>query len=99
MNITDVRVRKVAKEGKMKAVVSITIDDEFVVHDIKVIEGEKGTYLLLCQAAKQQTENIVILHIRSILQHVTGSRQSFLTSIRKLWMRNRKKLQKRNNGE
>ena len=32
MNITDVRVRKVAKEGKMKAVVSITIDDEFVVH-------------------------------------------------------------------
>ena len=42
MNITDVRVRKVAKEGKMKAVVSITIDDEFVVHDIKVIEGEKG---------------------------------------------------------
>ena len=42
MNITDVRVRKVAKEGKMKAVVSITLDDEFVVHDIKVIEGEKG---------------------------------------------------------
>ena len=42
MNITDVRVRKIAKEGKMKAVVSITIDDEFVVHDIKVIEGEKG---------------------------------------------------------
>ena len=36
MNITDVRVRKVAKEGKMKAVVSITIDEEFVVHDIKV---------------------------------------------------------------
>ena len=34
MNITDVRVRKVTKEGKMKAVVSITIDDEFVVHDI-----------------------------------------------------------------
>ena len=39
MNITDVRVRRVAKEGKMKAVVSITIDEEFVVHDIKVIEG------------------------------------------------------------
>ena len=44
MNITDVRVRKVAKEGKMKAVVSITIDEEFVVHDIKVIEGEKGSF-------------------------------------------------------
>ena len=41
MQITDVRVRKVAKEGKLKAVVSITMDDEFVVHDIKVIEGEK----------------------------------------------------------
>ena len=39
MQITDVRIRKVEKEGKMKAVVSITIDDEFVVHDIKVIEG------------------------------------------------------------
>ena len=39
MQITDIRIRKVEKEGKMKAVVSITIDDEFVVHDIKVIEG------------------------------------------------------------
>ena len=46
-NITDVRVRKVAKEGKMKAVVSITIDDEFVVHDIKVIEGEKGLFIAM----------------------------------------------------
>ena len=63
MQITDVRIRKVAKEGKMKAVVSITIDNEFVVHDIKVIEGEKG----LCQAEKLQMVNIEILHIRSIL--------------------------------
>ena len=47
MNITDVRVRKVAKEGKMKAVVSITIDAEFVVHDIKVIEGEKGLFIAM----------------------------------------------------
>lgn len=47
MNITDVRVRKVAKEGKMKAVVSITLDDEFVVHDIKVIEGEKGLFIAM----------------------------------------------------
>ena len=47
MNITDVRVRKVAKEGKMKAVVSITIDEEFVVHDIKVIEGEKGRFIAM----------------------------------------------------
>ena len=47
MNITDVRVRKVAKEGKIKAVVSITIDEEFVVHDIKVIEGEKGLFIAM----------------------------------------------------
>lgn len=47
MQITDVRVRKVAKEGKMKAVVSITLDNEFVVHDIKVIEGEKGMFIAM----------------------------------------------------
>ena len=47
MNITDVRVRKIAKEGKMRAVVSIKIDDEFVVHDIKVIEGEKGLFIAM----------------------------------------------------
>ena len=47
MQITDVRIRKVAKEGKMKAVVSITIDNEFVVHDIKLIEGEKGLFIAM----------------------------------------------------
>ncbi|MBQ7841595.1 MAG: septation regulator SpoVG [Lachnospiraceae bacterium] len=47
MKITDVRVRKIAKEGKMKAIVSITIDDEFVVHDIKVIEGDKGLFIAM----------------------------------------------------
>ena len=45
--ITDVRIRKVEKEGKMRAVVSITIDEEFVVHDIKVIEGEKGLFIAM----------------------------------------------------
>ncbi len=47
MKITDVRVRKVAKEGKMKAVVSITLDEIFVVHDIKVIEGDKGLFIAM----------------------------------------------------
>ena len=47
MQITDVHIRKVAKEGKMKAVVSITIDNEFVVHGIKVIEGEKGLFIAM----------------------------------------------------
>ena len=47
MTINDVRVRKIAKEGKMKAIVSVTLDDEFVVHDIKVIEGEKGLFIAM----------------------------------------------------
>lgn len=47
MTITDVWVRKIAKEGKLKAIVSITLDNEFVVHDIKVIEGEKGLFIAM----------------------------------------------------
>ena len=47
MTITDVRVRKIAKDGKMKAIVSVTFDNEFVVHDIKVIEGEKGLFIAM----------------------------------------------------
>lgn len=47
MKITDVRIRKVEKEGKMKAVVSITIENEFVVHDIKIIKGEKGLFIAM----------------------------------------------------
>lgn len=48
MNITDVRIRPVEKEdSKMKAVASITIDGEFVVHDIKVIESEKGLFIAM----------------------------------------------------
>jgi stage V sporulation protein G len=47
MQITDIRVRTVAKEGKMRAVVSVTIDNAFVVHDIKVIEGDKGLFIAM----------------------------------------------------
>jgi len=47
MKVTDVRVRKIAKEGKMKAIVSITLDEEFVVHDIKVIEGDRGLFIAM----------------------------------------------------
>ena len=47
MQITDIRVRKITKEGKMKAVVSVTFDEIFVVHDIKVIEGEKGLFIAM----------------------------------------------------
>ena len=47
MQITDVRIRKVTKEGRMKAIASITIEDEFVVHDIKVFEGERGFFIAM----------------------------------------------------
>ncbi len=47
MQITDIRMRKVASEGRMKALASITLDDEFVVHDIKVIEGDNGLFIAM----------------------------------------------------
>ena len=47
MQVTDVRVRKLTKEGKMRAIVSVTFDNEFVVHDIKIIEGEKGLFIAM----------------------------------------------------
>ena len=62
MQITDVRVRKVTKEGKMRAVVSITIDDVFVVHDIKVIEGEKGLFIAMPSRKASDSEYRDIAH-------------------------------------
>lgn len=47
MQVTDVRIRKINDEGKMKAVVSITFDDEFVVHDIKIIDGQNGLFIAM----------------------------------------------------
>lgn len=62
MQVTDVRIRKVAKDGKMKAVVSITLDDEFVVHDIKVIEGEKGLFIAMPSRRSSDGEYRDIAH-------------------------------------
>ncbi len=62
MRITDVRVRKVAKEGKMKAVVSLTLDDEFAIHDIKVIEGEKGLFIAMPSRKAADGEYRDIVH-------------------------------------
>jgi len=62
MEITDVRVRKIDKEGKMKAVVSITIDNEFVIHDIKVIEGEKGLFIAMPSRKSSDGEYRDIAH-------------------------------------
>ena len=62
MQITDVRVRKIAREGKMKAVVSVTIDNEFVVHDIKVIEGDKGLFIAMPSRRTAEGEYRDIAH-------------------------------------
>ena len=47
MKITDVRVRKLSEEGKMRGIVSVTFDDTFVVHDIKIIEGQNGLFIAM----------------------------------------------------
>lgn len=47
MNITDVRVRKLLPEGKMKAIVSVTLDDAFVIHDVKVVDGQSGLFVAM----------------------------------------------------
>lgn len=75
MNITDVRVRKITKEGKMKAIVSITIDDEFVVHDIKVIEGDKG--LFIAMPSKKATDG----EYRDIAHPITSSTRDAIQKI------------------
>ena len=62
MQITDVRIRKVEKEGKMKAVASITIENEFVVHDIKIIEGEKGLFIAMPSRKTAEGEYRDIAH-------------------------------------
>ncbi|MCL2352334.1 MAG: septation regulator SpoVG [Firmicutes bacterium] len=62
MEITDVRVRKVSKEGKMKAVVSVTFDNEFVVHDIKVIEGDRDLFIAMPSRRAQNDEFRDIAH-------------------------------------
>ena len=79
MQITDVRVRKVAKEGKLKAVVSITIDDEFVVHDIKVIEGEKGMFIAMPSKKAMDGEYRDIAHpINSDMRNMRERIQSMI---------------------
>ena len=62
MNITDVRIRKIAADGKLKAVVSVTFDDEFVVHDIKIIEGQKGLFIAMPSKKMGETDFRDIAH-------------------------------------
>ncbi len=62
MNITDVRIRKITKEGNMKAVASITIDNELAIHDIKIIEGENGLFIAMPSRKTPEGEYKDIAH-------------------------------------
>ena len=62
MKITDVRVRKVPNEGRLCAVASITLDDEFVVHDIKIIEGSNGNFIAMPSRLTPDGEHKDIVH-------------------------------------
>ncbi len=62
MNITDVRIKMGEKEGKLKAIASITIDGEFVVHDIKIIDGEKGRFIAMPSRKTAEGEYRDIAH-------------------------------------
>ena len=62
MTITDVRVKKIAQKGKMRAVASVTFDDQFVVHDIKVIEGDKGLFIAMPSKKSPEGEFRDIAH-------------------------------------
>ena len=87
MQITDIRVRVVSKESKMKAVVSVTFDDAFVVHDIKVIEGEKGLFIAMPSKKTPDGEYRDIAHpihgeMRAMLQNsILDSYQSALRQL------------------
>lgn len=75
MQITDVRVRKVLKEGKLKAIASITIDNEFAVHDIKVVDGEKG--LFIAMPSKKTSEG----EYRDIVHPINTETRTFIQSL------------------
>lgn len=73
MNITDIRIKKISGEGKKKAIVSVTFDDMFVVHDIKIIDGQNGLFIAMPSKKIGESDFRDIAHpinseARSILQ-------------------------------
>lgn len=62
MNITDIRVKRIPSEGKMKAVVSVTFDDAFVIHDIKIIEGQDKLFTAMPSRKTPENEFKDIAH-------------------------------------
>ena len=80
MKITDVRVRKLSEEGKMRGIVSVTFDDTFVVHDIKIIEGQNG--LFIAMPSRKVNDN----EFRDIAHHTNSqSRQELQESVLKAY--------------
>ena len=65
MKVTDVRLRKIQTDGRMKALVSITLDEAFVIHDLRVIEGNSGLFVAMPTNVHQMV-NSAISHIQSI---------------------------------
>lgn len=76
MEITDVRIRKISNDGKMKAIVSVTFDNEFVIHDIKVIEGQNGLFIAMPSRKTPEGEFKDIAHPIN-----TTTREKIQTSI------------------
>ena len=62
MEITDIRVKKVVSEGKMKAIASVTFDNAFVVHDIKIIEGQEKLFTAMPSRKTPENEFKDIAH-------------------------------------
>lgn len=62
MEITDIRVRKIASDGKMKAIVSVTLDNMLVIHDIKVIEGIDKMFVAMPSRKNAEGEYKDIVH-------------------------------------
>ncbi len=74
MKVTDVRVRKVLTEGKMKAIVSVTFDDAFVIHDVKVVEGQNGLFVAMPSRKTPDGE------FRDIAHPITSSAREVIQS-------------------
>ncbi|MDA3852143.1 MAG: septation regulator SpoVG [Spirochaetaceae bacterium] len=73
MEITDIRIRKVSAEGKLKAYVTVTFDDSFVVHNVKIIEGDNGVFIAMPSRKTKNGEYKDVAHpintgFRTLLQ-------------------------------
>ena len=74
MNITDVRIRKINQDGRMKAIVSVTFDNAFVVHDVKVVEGTNGLFVAMPSRKTPEGE------FRDIAHPITSSAREVIQS-------------------